>query len=335
MDKMGRESGCREKASEETEGVSKELQSFSEKSNSVVQKRPGEYVSEETERHISGKQSADVTGRTENVQEDRQIRLLKEKPAVITIKDTFEKNEAALTSKRTEVDDEDKQDGRAEWQLMEAQGDTRDCEKKDLDGRVEETKDDVELSSTSCLQSGLLTPEEIQSRYSAVSLRSITTEVLKVLNATEELLQGVEGGDNGRPSASSLPPDTNPNKLDQQFSRLEENVYVAAGSVYSLEAELSDLEECARGICSSTSDMELSFLEEQVAAAAAKVQQSELQISDISARIAALRSAGLNVDAQSRFTKTKTLPVMPVTLDSSRQLRRRLPAPPVKEDKET
>ncbi|XP_051809880.1 rab effector MyRIP-like isoform X2 [Acanthochromis polyacanthus] len=351
--KMGRESGCREKASEETEGVSKELQSFSEKSESVVQKRPGEYVSEETERHISGKQSTDVTGRTENVQEDRQMSLLKEKPAVVIIKDTFETNEAELTSRRTEVDDEDKQDGRAEWQLMETQGDTRDRQKKDLDGRVEETKDDVELSSTSCLQSGLLTPEEIhngsdtelyktiefistllEQRYSAVSLRSITTEVLKVLNATEELLQGVEGGDNGRLSASSLPPDTNPSKLDQQFSRLEENVYVAAGSVYSLEAELSDLEECARGICSSTSDMELSFLEEQVAAAAAKVQQSELQISDISARIAALRSAGLNVDAQSRFTKTKTLPVMPVTLDSSKQIRRRLPAPPVK-DKET
>lgn len=53
---------------------------------------------------------------------------------------------------------------------------------------------------------------------------------------------------------------------------------MAAGSVYSLEAELSDLEECAREICSSTSDMELSFLEEQVAAAAARVQQSELQV---------------------------------------------------------
>lgn len=55
-------------------------------------------------------------------------------------------------------------------------------------------------------------------------------------------------------------------------------VYVAAGAVYSLEAELSDLEECARGIRSTTSDMELSFLEEQVASAAAKVQQSELQV---------------------------------------------------------
>lgn len=60
-------------------------------------------------------------------------------------------------------------------------------------------------------------------RYSAVSLRSITTEVLKVLNATEELLQGVEGGDPGLYSIS-LPPNTDPQKLDQQLSRLEENV---------------------------------------------------------------------------------------------------------------
>ncbi|XP_008284992.1 rab effector MyRIP-like [Stegastes partitus] len=338
--RMGRESGFREKttdaqstdASEETEGVSKELQSFNKKSESVVQKRPGENVSEETGGDISGKLESDIPGRNENVQVERQTSLVKEKPAVATIEDTFETNEA--TCERTEADDEDQQDGRRTT-VTETQGDTRDCEEKDLDGGVEETKDDMELSSTSSPQTGLLTPEEIQSRYSAVSLRSITTEVLKVLNATEELLQGVEGGDNGRLSASSLPPNTDPKKLDQQFSRLEENVYVAAGSVFSLEAELSDLEECARGICSSTSDMELSFLEEQVAAAAAKVQQSELQISDISARIAALRSAGLNVDAQSRFTKTKTLPVMPVTLDSSRQLRRRLPAPPVKEDKET
>lgn len=56
-----------------------------------------------------------------------------------------------------------------------------------------------------------------------MSLRSITTEVLKVLNATEELLQGVKREDPG-PSSVSLPPDTDPNILDQQFSRLEENV---------------------------------------------------------------------------------------------------------------
>lgn len=58
-----------------------------------------------------------------------------------------------------------------------------------------------------------------------MSLRSITTEVLKVLNATEELLlQGVEGGDGPRLSSTSLPSNTDPKKLDQQFSRLEENV---------------------------------------------------------------------------------------------------------------
>lgn len=53
---------------------------------------------------------------------------------------------------------------------------------------------------------------------------------------------------------------------------------MAAGAAYSLEAELGELEECARGISSSTPDMELSFLEERVAAAAAKVQHSELQV---------------------------------------------------------
>ncbi|XP_058488055.1 rab effector MyRIP-like [Solea solea] len=195
---------------------------------------------------------------------------------------------------------------------------------------------DTEQRSKSSLHKGFLSPEEIQHRYSAVSLCSITTEVLKVLNATEELLQGVEGGHDNRLSAiDALPPNTDVKKLDEQFCRLEENVYVAAGAVYGLEAELSDLEECARRTCTSTPDMELSFLEEQVASAAARVQHSELQICDISARIAALRSAGLIVDTQSHLTKTRTTPVLPVTLVSTRQVRRRLPAPPAKEDKES
>lgn len=42
-----------------------------------------------------------------------------------------------------------------------------------------------------------------------------------------------------------------------------------------------------------------------------------LQICDISARIAALKSAGLNVDTQSRFTRTKTIPVMVLHLCTS------------------
>uniref|UniRef100_A0A3Q3ELH3 Myosin VIIA and Rab interacting protein a n=1 Tax=Labrus bergylta TaxID=56723 RepID=A0A3Q3ELH3_9LABR len=181
-------------------------------------------------------------------------------------------------------------------QMMEAQSDVTEERMEETKGKKTYKKDQSRRSS---LDDVLQTPEEIQMRYSAVQLRTITTEVLKVLNTTEDLLHGVKGGDKLRSSTPSLPPNTDPRKLDQQFSKLEENVYVAAGSVYSLEAELGDLEECARSISGSTSDMELSFLEEQVASAAAKVQQSDLQICDISARIAALKNAGLNVDTQS------------------------------------
>ncbi|XP_070292744.1 LOW QUALITY PROTEIN: rab effector MyRIP [Salvelinus sp. IW2-2015] len=171
-----------------------------------------------------------------------------------------------------------------------------------------QTKDPEE--SAPCVQEEILSSEEIQNRYSAMSLRSITTEVLTVLNATEDLLQGVEGGDYAcsPPYTPSLPPNTDTKRLDEQLSRLEENVYVAAGTAYGLEAELDDLEECARAIGDATSDLELSYLEEQVASAAAQVHQSDLQVSDIAARITALKNAGLNVVPQNRFAKPKKQP---------------------------
>ncbi|XP_031720865.1 rab effector MyRIP isoform X2 [Anarrhichthys ocellatus] len=312
-------------ASEET-GSAKEFQSRGDNvtPESAVRERPGENIGKQIGVDIyRRKESRDATGTNENERQEKD-RNAQEK-IHLEIKETLE------AKQRLEMNDDKQEDRKVthELKVMDTLGE---CESKET---KDENTDDME-QSTSSLQEGLLSPEEIQNRYSAVSLRSITTEVLKVLNATEELLlQGVEGGDGPRLSNTSLPPDTDPKKLDQQFSRLEENVYVAAGEVYSLEGELSDLEACARGISSATSDTELSFLEEQVASAAAKVQQSELQICDISARIAALKSAGLNVDTQqSRFTKTKTIPIMPVTVESSRQQRRRLPAPPVKEDKE-
>ncbi|XP_041658890.1 trichohyalin-like isoform X2 [Cheilinus undulatus] len=258
------------------------------------------------------------------------------KSTVMSIKEMLETFEAKQLCKRIGLHD-DRQEDRggkvsAVRQMMEAHGDIAEAKEKmkETEGKKAYNKAQSRRSSLDDLQ----TPEEIQMRYSAVQLRNITTEVLKVLNTTEELLQGVKGGEKSKSPIPSLPPNTDPKKLDQQFSKLEENVYVAAGSLYSLEAELGDLEECARSISGKTSDMELSFLEEQVATAAAKVQQSDLQICDISARIAALKNAGLNVDTQSRPPKARTIPVMPVTLDSSRQQRRRLPAPPVK-DKET
>ncbi|XP_070830458.1 rab effector MyRIP isoform X2 [Chaetodon trifascialis] len=335
-------------ASEETGSATE-----SENGESAVKETAGEDVTQQSGGGASTRrESGGAAGGNENKQQEKvtdpqeKRNLAPVKPLVMTMEEILE---AKQTCKRIEVEDDEQEDrgGKAttERLMMETQAAEDVCDSKET-----KEEDRMEQSSTS---GDRLSPEEIQigsdvqlyktiqflsalleQRYSAVSLRSITTEVLKVLNATEELLQGVEGGDDSQLTTTSLPPNTDPKKLDQQFSRLEENVYVAAGTVYSLEAELSDLEECARGICSATSDMELSFLEEQVASAAAKVQQSELQIFDISARIAALKSAGLNVDTQSRVTKTRTIPVMPVTLDSSRQLRRRLPAPPVK-DKDT
>ncbi|XP_060940579.1 rab effector MyRIP-like [Limanda limanda] len=292
----------------------------------------------EKDAEAQGRYDSEETGSVEKVENATEKNEQEEKDADPRdgISLDLETNKTQQTCEKKEEDDEEREEGSGkiamEQKIMEEAA--AECESKEKDEKLEETQEKRDEDSSS-LQEGFLSPEEIQHRYSAVSLCRITTQVLKVLNATEELLQGVEGGDGARPSSTSLPPNTDAKKLDQQFSRLEENVYVAAGSVFGLEAELSDLEECARGIRSSTSDLELSFLEEQVASAAAKVQQSELQIGDISTRIAALRSAGLNVDTQSRLTKARSIPVMPVTLDSTRQLRRRLPAPPAKEDKET
>ncbi|XP_033961017.1 rab effector MyRIP [Pseudochaenichthys georgianus] len=285
----------------------------SEETGKVSQSRGDVKGNEQIGGDISRKkQSEDATGGSENEGEDTDVQEGHVNAAM------EETPEVKQTCERIEVGDEE-QGGRRGAVLEE--------------GTTMETQEDREEQSSTSSPHGLLSPEEIQNRYSAVSLRSITTEVLKVLNATEELLLLQGGGGDGPPCCTPLPPHTDPKKLDQQFSRLEENVYVAAGEVFSLEAELGDLEEVARGVRSDTPGLELSFLEEQVASAAARVQQSELQISDISARIAALKSAGLNVDTQqARFTKTRNVPFMPVTVDSSRQQRRRLPAPPVKEE---
>ncbi|XP_040922279.1 rab effector MyRIP isoform X4 [Toxotes jaculatrix] len=192
----------------------------------------------------------------------------------------------------------------------------------------QEGHNDLEQQQRLQLLSSLL-----QQKYSAASLCSITTEVLKVLNATEELI-GEAGGESYTPSesmsASPISSSSETRKLDQRLTKMEENVYLAAGAVYGLEGALGDLEQCARSISSGTTDTELAFLEDQVATAAAQVQQSELQISNIEARISALKTAGLNVTVCNRFSKYKPK-AKPQTLDSSRHQRRKLPAPPPKE----
>ncbi|XP_072234687.1 rab effector MyRIP isoform X2 [Leuresthes tenuis] len=183
-------------------------------------------------------------------------------------------------------------------------------------------------------QEGVLASNQ---KYSAASLCSITTEVLKVLNATEDLI-GEAGGDSYTPSesmsASPISSCSETRRLDQRLTKMEENVYLAAGAVYGLEGALGELEQCARSISSGTTDTEMAFLEDQVATAAAQVQQSELQISNIEARISALKTAGLNVTVCNRFSKVKPNS-KPETLDSSRHQRRKLPAPPLKEKMES
>ncbi|XP_071026720.1 rab effector MyRIP-like [Oncorhynchus clarkii lewisi] len=218
---------------------------------------------------------------------------------------------------------------------------------KEVDRKTEKKGEQVEdqnektgstptsLAITPSVQEGVLCDGQ---KYSAASLCSITTEVLKVLNATEELI-GEAGGDSVTPSecmsaSESFSSSLETRELDQKLTKMEENVYLAAGAVYGLEGALGDLEEVARDISSSTSDRELAFLEEQVATAATQVQQSELQISDIEVRILSLKTAGLNVTACNRFSKFPKPKPKPQTLDTSRQQRRKLPAPPAK-DKES
>ncbi|NXR18777.1 MYRIP protein, partial [Cinclus mexicanus] len=182
--------------------------------------------------------------------------------------------------------------------------------------------------------------EELKKKYSAVSLCNISTEVLKVINATEELIAESTDPcdfpddiqDRGR---GTLPLGTDPVRLDEQLTTLEENVYLTASTVYGLEGQLTNLEDAARKINSVTEESELADLEDQVATAAAQVHHAELQISDIESRISALTVAGLNVAPCVRLTRKRDQKQTNQmhTIDTSRQQRRKLPAPPIKGEK--
>ncbi|XP_075274921.1 rab effector MyRIP isoform X2 [Opisthocomus hoazin] len=167
------------------------------------------------------------------------------------------------------------------------------------------TDPENQKESLSSEENGRSIQEELKKKYSAVSLCNISTEVLKVINATEELIAEstspcdfpADVQDRGR---GTFPLGTDPNRLDEQLTTLEENVYLAAGAVYGLEGQLTYLEDAARNISSVTAESELAELEDQVATAAAQVHHAELQMQ---------------------------------TIDTSRQQRRKLPAPPVKGEK--
>uniref|UniRef100_A0A8C5IBP2 RabBD domain-containing protein n=1 Tax=Junco hyemalis TaxID=40217 RepID=A0A8C5IBP2_JUNHY len=182
-------------------------------------------------------------------------------------------------------------------------------DKETSSGEEQESEPGIDLEnqkeSLSSEENGRSIQEELKKKYSAVSLCNISTEVLKVINATEELIAestdpcdfADDVQDRGR---GALPLGTDPVRLDEQLTTLEENVYLTASTVYGLEGQLNNLEDAARKINSVTEESELADLEDQVATAAAQVHHAELQMH---------------------------------TIDTSRQQRRKLPAPPIKGEK--
>uniref|UniRef100_A0A8C0UT39 Myosin VIIA and Rab interacting protein n=1 Tax=Cyanistes caeruleus TaxID=156563 RepID=A0A8C0UT39_CYACU len=217
-------------------------------------------------------------------------------------------------------------------------------DKETSSGEEQESEPGIDVEnqkeSLSSEENGRSIQEELKKKYSAVSLCNISTEVLKVINATEELIAESTSPcdfpddiqDRGR---GTLPLGTDPVRLDEQLTTLEENVYLTASTVYGLEGQLTNLEDAARKINSVTEESELADLEDQVATAAAQVHHAELQISDIESRISALTVAGLNVAPCVRLTRKRDQKQTNQmhTIDTSRQQRRKLPAPPIKGEK--
>lgn len=75
----------------------------------------------------------------------------------------------------------------------------------------------------------------MKQKYSAASLCSITTEVLKVLNATEELI-GEAGGESCTPtesmSESPIASGSETRRLDQKLTKMEEQVSVSFSAFF-------------------------------------------------------------------------------------------------------
>uniref|UniRef100_A0A8C9AI25 Myosin VIIA and Rab interacting protein n=1 Tax=Prolemur simus TaxID=1328070 RepID=A0A8C9AI25_PROSS len=224
-----------------------------------------------------------------------------------------------------------------ELAMKMSEKETSSGEDQESEPKTESENQKESLSSEDNSQS---VQEELKKKYSAVSLCNISTEVLKVINATEELIAESTGPWESPPAPpdrekGTFPLGTDQVRLDEQLTSLEENVYLAAGTVYGLESQLTELEDAARCIHSGTDETQLADLEDQVATAAAQVHHAELQISDIESRISALTIAGLNIAPCGRLTRKRAQKQrnQVQTIDTSRQQRRKLPAPPVTAEK--
>nr|XP_040145974.1 rab effector MyRIP isoform X3 [Ictidomys tridecemlineatus] len=176
------------------------------------------------------------------------------------------------------------------------------------------------------------------------SRTSTDTQEEKLRNRLYELAMKMSEKETSSGEEQESEPKTESENQKESLSSEENNhsvqeelkkVYLAAGTVYGLEGQLSELEDAARCIHSGTNETELEALEDQVATAAAHVHHAELQISDIESRISALTNAGLNIAPCVRLTRKRDQKQrnQVQTIDTSRQQRRKLPAPPVKAEK--
>ncbi|XP_046293127.1 rab effector MyRIP isoform X2 [Marmota monax] len=253
------------------------------------------------------------------------------------VSETDISNEAQNSRTSTDTQEEKLRNRLYELAMKMSEKETSSGEDQESEPKTESENQKESLSSE---ENNHSVQEELKKKYSAVSLCNISTEVLKVINATEELIAESTGPWELPPVPSdrekgTFPLGTDQVKLDEQLTSLEENVYLAAGTVYGLEGQLSELEDAARCIHSGTNETELEALEDQVATAAAHVHHAELQISDIESRISALTIAGLNIAPCVRLTRKRDQKQrnQVQTIDTSRQQRRKLPAPPVKAEK--
>ncbi|XP_057562802.1 rab effector MyRIP isoform X2 [Hippopotamus amphibius kiboko] len=188
-------------------------------------------------------------------------------------------SEAQQPQAGTDAAEEKRRSRLYELAMKMSEKETSSGEDQESEPKTESENQKESLSSEDNSQS---VQEELKKKYSAVSLCNISTEVLKVINATEELIAESTGPWEFPPvppdrEKGTFPLGTDQVRLDEQLTSLEENVYLAAGTVYGLEGQLSELEDAARSIHSGTDEVELADLEDQVATAAAQVHHAEIQ----------------------------------------------------------
>ncbi|XP_064216183.1 rab effector MyRIP isoform X2 [Aotus nancymaae] len=192
-------------------------------------------------------------------------------------------NEAQDPQTPTDTTEEKRRNRLYELAMKMSEKETSSGEDQESEPKTESENQKESLSSEDNSQS---VREELKKKFSAVSLCNISTEVLKVINATEELI----AESTGPWESPQVPPDR------------EKGTFPRGTDQVRLDEQLTSLEE---------------------------------NISDIESRISALTIAGLNIAPCVSLTRRRNQKqrTQVQTIDTSRQQRRKLPAPPVTAEK--